>query len=26
MATSEEWNKITDSFGGSFGVFAVWFN
>ena len=26
VTTSEEWNRITDSFGGSFGVFAVWFN
>jgi hypothetical protein len=26
MTTSDEWNRITDSFGGSFGVFAVWFN
>ena len=26
VATSEEWNRITDSFGGGFGVFAVWFN
>jgi hypothetical protein len=26
MVTSEEWNRVTDSFGGSFGVFAVWFN
>ena len=26
IATNEEWNRITDSFGGGFGVFAVWFN
>jgi hypothetical protein len=26
MTTSEEWSRITDSFGGSFGVYAVWFN
>jgi hypothetical protein len=26
MLTSDEWNRITDSFGGSFGIFAVWFN
>ena len=24
--TSEDWNRITESFGGGFGVFAVWFN
>jgi hypothetical protein len=26
VVTNEEWGRITDSFGGSFGVFAVWFN
>jgi hypothetical protein len=26
VSTSDEWNKITESFGGAFGVFAVWFN
>jgi hypothetical protein len=26
VATSEEWSRITDSFGGGFGIFAVWFN
>jgi hypothetical protein len=26
ITTSEDWNAIVDSFGGNFGVFAVWFN
>jgi hypothetical protein len=26
VLSAEEWNRITESFGGRFGVFAVWFN
>jgi hypothetical protein len=26
ISTAEDWQTIVDSFGGNFGVFAVWFN
>ncbi len=26
VSTSEDWNTMVDSFGGRFGLFAIWFN
>ena len=26
VSTSEDWNAMVESFGGNFGIFAVWFN